>query len=488
MVHDLKPYSAYKGSGVPWLGEVPEDWNVLRGRYLFREIDQRSTTGAETHLSMSQRLGLVPSSEVQERRLVADSYVRAKLCEPDDLVLNRLKAHLGVFAIAKQSGLVSQDYTVFRRASATVLIRFFESLLKSPPCRGELQTRAKGLVEGFWRLYTDDFYAIKFPVPPVADQSAIVRFLDHADRRIRRHIRAKQKLITLLQEQKQAIIQRAVTHGLDSNVRLKPSGVEWVGDVPEHWDVARLKTIVRRVTSGSRGWSNFAADHGALFIRIANLTRASIDLDMSSVVRLSLPGSVLAEASRTRVEANDLLLSITAFIGSVAVVPKGIEEAYVSQHVACCKPRKGAANARWVAYVLLSSVGQVHGRLCMYGGTKQGLSLDDVKNYVVLLPSADEQAALVRWIETECANVHRDIDRAQREIGLLWEYRTRLIADVVTGKLDVRGAAASLPTEADEPEGEGDTETDALNKGDDDAIDGDLEAALEEAEPQLPDA
>jgi type I restriction enzyme S subunit len=301
-------------------------------------------------------------------------------------------------------------------------------------------------------LNTDTVGNIRIGWPPAEEQAAIVRFLDFVDRRIRRYIRAKQKLIKLLEEQKRTIIHGAVTRGLDPNVRLKPSGIEWLGDVPEHWQVQRLKTVVSRVTSGSRGWSNFASDHGALFIRIGNLTRASIDLNMSDAVRLALPSSVLGETARTRVEENDLLVSITAFIGSVAVVPPGIEEAYVSQHVACCRLREGTAKARWVAYVLLSPVGQTHGKLCMYGGTKQGLSLDDVKNYVVLLPPADEQAALVSWIESQSAQVDVSIASTQHEIDLLREYRTRLIADVGTGKLDVRKAAARLSDEKEEPE------------------------------------
>jgi type I restriction enzyme S subunit len=157
MIDGLKPYPAYKDSGVPWLGKVPGHWDVLRARYLFREVDLRTSTGAETHLSMSQRLGLVPSSEMLERKLVSESYVGGKRCEPDDLVLNRLKAHLGVFARASQAGVVSPDYTVFRRISASVSMRYFEPLLKSPACRGEFRTRAKGLVEGFWRLAATDF-------------------------------------------------------------------------------------------------------------------------------------------------------------------------------------------------------------------------------------------------------------------------------------------------------------------------------------------
>ena len=305
--------------------------------------------------------------------------------------------------------------------------------------------RAKGLVEGFWRLYTDDFYQIKLPLPPIPEQAAIVRLLDHADRQIRRYIRAKQELIKLLEEQKRAIIHRAVTRGLDPDVGLRPSGVEWLGDVPERWEVRRLKTLVSSVTSGSRGWSNFAADNGALFIRIGNLTRSSIDLDFEDVVRLNLPNHVLGEAARTRVKPDDILLSITAFIGSVAIVPQDIAEAYVSQHVACCRPRSSVSNPRWIAYVLLSSVGQTHGQLCMYGGTKQGLSLDDVKNYVVLLPPATEQDRLVEWIEDASASLDAAIISARREIALIREYRTLVFADVVTGKLDVLEAAGRLP-------------------------------------------
>jgi len=234
------------------------------------------------------------------------------------------------------------------------------------------------------------------------------------------------------------------------------------------------------VTSGSRGWSNFAADSGPLFIRIGNLTRASIGLDFADVVRLHLPKAVAAEAARTRVQAKDLLLSITAFIGSVAVVPDGIEEAYISQHVACCRPREGEANVKWIAYVLLSSVGETHGRLCMYGGTKQGLSLDDVKNYVVLLPPAAEQTALVDWIETATASVDAAIQGTQREISLLREYRTRLVANVVTGELDVREASDHLPDEPDE-DAEPFDEVQSLD-GDGEAADMDLMEATAETE------
>ena len=282
----------------------------------------------------------------------------------------------------------------------------------------------------------------KVALPSKPEQRAIVRYLDHVDDRIRRFVSAKAKLIALLEEERQAVIHRAVTRGLDPNVPLKPSGVEWLGDVPAHWDRCRLRNVVSVVTTGSRGWSSFASDTGPLFIRVANLNRGSLQLRFDDTVRLNLPET--SEVTRTRIQAGDLLVSVTAYIGSVGLVPEGFEEAYVSQHVARCQPLPGSSS-RWLGYVLLSTVGQTHGQISLYGGTKDGLSLDDVKNYQILLPPLPEQTDIVEHLDEATAGIDAAISRAHRQIELLREYRTRLIADVVTGKLDVRDAAANLP-------------------------------------------
>ena len=207
------------------------------------------------------------------------------------------------------------------------------------------------------------------------------------------------------------------------------------------------------VTTGSRGWSSYASDMGPLFIRVANLSRGSLKLRFDDMVRLNLPQT--SEVTRTHIDAGDILVSVTAYIGSVGVAPDDFEEAYVSQHVARCKPLPGSSS-RWLGYVLLSEVGQTHGQMSLYGGTKDGLSLDDVKNYPILLPPRCEQDQIVRWIERELVSLAKAGENAKHEIDLLREYRTRLIADVVTGKLDVREAAAELleedvPGDAEEP-------------------------------------
>lgn len=432
-----------------WLGRVPKHWDILRSRYMVREVDQRSMTGTETHLSMSQRLGLVPSEEMEERRLVSESYIGAKLCEAGDLVLNRLKAHLGVFACASQAGLVSSDYTVFRRVSPKVSPGFLEPLLKSPACRGELRTRAKGLVEGFWRLYTDDFYAIKLPLPPIREQSAIVRFLDHVDGRIRRYIRTKQKLIKLLEEQTQAIIHGAVTRGLDANVRLKSSGVEWLGDVPEHWEVLRISRFARvgNGSTPSRSNASYWNDARYPWLNSSHVNRGMIDSSDQFVTT-----TALRECYLPRVPVGSVLVAITGqgkTRGTAAVLRM---EATINQHIAFITPKARNVVPEFLQLALIGAYQTLRALSDDSGSTKGALTCEDLKRFRLAIPPQEEQMALVTEISARIRSAAVAIADAEREITLLREYRTRLIADVVTGKLDVREAAANLHDEPEESE------------------------------------
>ena len=209
-----QPYPSYKDSGVEWLGEVPSHWEVRRARYIFREIDRRSPDGSEQHLSMSQSLGLVPSHLVKNRTLVSENYAGGKLCRSGDLVLNRLKAHLGVFARAQQSGVISTDYTVLR-PNREAKTEYFEQVLRSPSCRGELRTRAKGIVEGFWRLYTDDLYDIYLPLPTVDEQESIIRWVKSISMQAERNAALGDREVALLHEYRNRLIADVVTGKLD---------------------------------------------------------------------------------------------------------------------------------------------------------------------------------------------------------------------------------------------------------------------------------
>ncbi len=209
----LNPDVPLKPSGIPWLGDIPEHWEVRRAKYLFREVDDRSKKGKETHLAMSQRLGLVPSSMV-ESAMRSESYAGAKLCQEGDLVLNRLKAHLGVFSLAKQGGVISPDYSVFRKRAA-INMEYYESVLKSSACRRELRIRAKGLVEGFWRLYTDDFYDIRLPLPPLDEQGKIMSAMTVETAALTTAITRTEREIALMQEYRTRLTADIVTGKLD---------------------------------------------------------------------------------------------------------------------------------------------------------------------------------------------------------------------------------------------------------------------------------
>ncbi len=210
----LDPEVRFKPSGVEWLGEVPEHWDVKRCRYIFREVDKRSLDGSEQHLSMSQKLGLVPSHLVDNRTLVSESYAGGKLCEVNDLVLNRLKAHLGVFSLARYAGVISPDYTVLRAFDSSG-VEYFEHVLRSPACRFELRVRAKGIVEGFWRLYTDDFYDIRLPVPPSNERRKIAAYIEGTIGDLDRAISNAERECELVQEYRSRIIADVVTGKLD---------------------------------------------------------------------------------------------------------------------------------------------------------------------------------------------------------------------------------------------------------------------------------
>lgn len=211
----LDPDVELKDSGIDWLGPIPKHWKTCRCRYLFKEKNNRSETGNEVHLSMSQRHGLIPDSKLAERCILSETYVGGKLCLEDDLVLNRLKAHLGVFSLAQQSGVVSPDYTVLQVYKSKILPQYSELVLKSQSCRRELQLRVRGIVEGFWRLYTDDFNEISLPLPSLREQQKILASILDKSEKINLIIQQGREKISLLTEYKNALIAAVVTGKVD---------------------------------------------------------------------------------------------------------------------------------------------------------------------------------------------------------------------------------------------------------------------------------
>lgn len=339
MIADLKPYPRMKDSGVAWLGEVPEHWEVRRLKTVFREVDRRSGTGEEPLLSLRMQHGLVNHHASGGKPMPPSGLVNYKRTEPGELVMNRMRAAAGLFAATPTLGVVSPDYAVLRPRH-TVELDYFVHVFRTPLMTSVFRLESRGLgtgESGFLRLYTERFGMLAAPLPPLAEQAAIVRFLDHADRRIRRYIRAKQKLITLLEEQKQAIIHRAVTRGLDPNARLKPSGVEWLGDVPEHWEVLQVGHFAAIGNGSTPSRGNMAYWAGGTY---PWLNSGSVNAGMILASDQFVTDTALRECHLPRVPAGSVLVAITGqgkTRGTAAVLTI---EATINQHIAFITPRK----------------------------------------------------------------------------------------------------------------------------------------------------
>lgn len=211
----INPNAPMKHSGIEWLGEIPAHWELKRNKYIFREVNERSTTGQETYLAMSQRLGLVERSQIAEQHLsTSENQIGYKLCQVNDLILNKLKAYLGVFFKASVSGLVSPDYTVFRPIT-DIEVEYFEYLFKTPGYIAEFNKLSTGIVIGFFRLYTPDFYTSYSIFPPVEEQTKIVNYIKHESSQIHLAIAQIEKEIELIQEYRTTLISDAVTGKID---------------------------------------------------------------------------------------------------------------------------------------------------------------------------------------------------------------------------------------------------------------------------------
>jgi type I restriction enzyme S subunit len=444
MIDDLKPYSAMKDSGVPWLGEVPEHWRLQRMKTLLRERAQKGFPD-EPLLAATQSKGVVRKERYENRTVLALKDLHLlKLVRVGDFVIS-LRSFQGGIEFAREQGIISPAYTILY-ATAPEMHGYLARLFKSAPYVDNLSLFVTGIRQG-QNIDFEQLARAVVPVPPHAEQAAIGRFLDHADRRIRRYIRAKQKLIKLLEEQKQAIVHRAVTRGLDPNVRLKPSGVEWFGDVPAHWEVLTLRRVITRAVDGPHHSPRYL-DRGIPFLSARNIKADRWSLGDAKYIS----EADYAEFSKRVVpEVGDVLYTK----GGTTGVARAVDLRFRFQvwvHVAVLKVQRHKVLPEYLALVLNSPRCYEQAQLFTRGATNQDLGLGRMKGIVLALPQLSEQKALLRLIEERTRALNDAAERARREIELLREYRVRLIADVVTGKLDVREAAARLSEGTEEPE------------------------------------
>ena len=441
MIADLKPYSAYRESGLPWLGDVPEHWDVKRLKLLLREVDCRSSTGKEQLLRVSQYTGVtqrksMDGTDSPDSR--AASLVGYKRVMPNDLVINIMLAWNGSMGVSRYEGIASPAYCVYRFNSGALPL-YYHELLRIPLYKGRIKAASTGVVESRLRLYSDDLGCIEAILPPPDEQVSIMRFLNWANGQLEKAIRAKRKVITLLNEQKQVIIHRAVTRGLDPSEPLKPSGISWIGDIPEHWEVRRVKQVARILRGKfSHRPRNDASLYDGIypFIQTGAVAKASKFITSHNQT-LNEKGLAVSKLF----PSGTLVMTIAANIGDVAILTF---EACFPDSIVGFVP-SSAADRDYLYMVFLCMKPELLREAPV--NTQGNLNVERIGGMWLPFPPFPDQLEIVAGIDRDIFPITTAISRFEREIELLREYRTRLVADVVTGKLDVREAAAKLPDE-----------------------------------------
>lgn len=455
MMAYLSPYTAYKNSGVPWLGRIPAHWTQAPGRACYREKKLPNTGMRETTvLSLSYGQIVVKPPE-KLHGLVPASFETYQIIDPGDIVVrptdlqndwNSLR-----FGLSRQRGIITSAY-ICLHTEDLITREYGHVLLHAYDLKKVFYGLGSGLRQNLdWR----DFKYLPCLVPPPDEQHAITRYLDHIDRRIRRYIRAKRKLIALLEEQKQAVIHRAVTGQIDVRTgrpypAYKPSGVEWLGDVPEHWEMCRLKNVAQVQTGltlgknyGSSGLTEYP------YLRVANVQSGFLDLKHVATVRIPH-----TEAAGCQLQYGDVLMTEGGDrdkLGRGCVWYGEIEGCLHQNHVFAVR----ADPARLLPEFLVLLMTSGHGRSYFEQTAKQTTNLASTNSttlraFPLFLPDISEQRLLLDQVVNQTESFIQASAATQREIALLREYRTRLIADVVTGQVDVRAAAAQLPAEVEE--------------------------------------
>lgn len=418
----MKRYNAYKDSGVKWIGEIPSHWGCIKIKHLLKERVEKSADGIGEPLSMSQKFGLIPTSQMDIVPNAATSYIGAKHTHRGDMVLNKLKAHLGVFALSSYDGLVSPDYAVYY-GTGRADMEFLEYLFKTPLYVSEFIKKTTGVAIGFNRLYTDDLFSISAHYPPLHEQQAIVDYLKDKTLKIEQYVSARERERELLDSLKQSEIANVVTRGLNPNVKMKDSGIPWIGEIPEHWEVKRWGNAFKEnkdINSNLENTTAFQFNYGSL-VRKKREYKEEEDAETYAKYTILKPKDIVI---------NGLNLNYDFVSQRVAISDDNgiITSAYISMH-----PRDNV-EAQYFCYLFktMDAMKLFHG---MGTGIRLTLSFAELKKQYIPIPPLSEQQAIVAYIDEKLQKIDKYMCDLQREIDYLKEFKQRLISDAVTGQL-----------------------------------------------------
>ena len=429
--YDHMLYPSYKPTGIPWLGDVPDHWATERLKQHVDDVNEqtRERLSQDIYIALENVEGWTGKITAAENEVSFDSQV--KRFRVGDVLFGKLRPYLAKVAAPNRKGLCVGEFLVLRSQQDSLSPDYLEQLLRSKGVIDTVDASTFGakMPRADWNFIG----SMLFPIPPMDEQDAIVRYLDDADQRIRAYVSVKERLIALLEEERQAVIHQAVTKGLDPNVKLKPSGVEWLGEVPDHWEVRRVRTLGQAIIGLTYSPQDMTdAGEGKLVLRASNISGGRV-VDADNVyVRCPVPDKLILRegdilicsrsGSRNLIGKNARIANtpLGVTFGAFMTILRGPNNDYLHQ----------VFNSKLFEYqsgaFLTSTINQ--------------LTLGILNDMKIPFPPAGEQQSILQYLNEATQAVDATINRARRQIELMGEYRTRLIADVVTGKIDVREA------------------------------------------------
>ena len=404
----MERYREYKDSGAQWLGKIPKHWDVIKAKYLWNEVFSFSENGSENLLSVSQYDGVTQAKN--ESR--SESLKGYKKVAKDNLVINIMLAWMGGLGVSEYNGIVSPAYCVYRLKKAANP-KFMHYLYKTPMYLAEFARHSTGVIPSRWRMYTDDFGQVLTLIPPIDEQDKIVSYLDKVTSKIDEAIVQQQKMIDLLNERKQIIINNAVTKGLNPDAPMKDSGVDWIGEIPEHWELKQYRHLFHNldylrkpITADLRSRNNPLYDYyGASGI-------------IDKIDHFNIEDKVLLIAE----DGANLLLR------NLPLIYKAEGRFWVNNHAHILKPIKDDYD--FLAYVMEST----DYTLYITGSAQPKLSQANLNAVKLPIPPLYEQLKIVEHIKAKTEGIDFSIYNAKRMLTLLQERKQIIINDVVTGK------------------------------------------------------
>jgi len=429
MKTNIQKYTAYKDSGVEWLGEIPKDWKSERLASILNNVAERNRTDLPL-LSITREKGVIlrdMDNEEENHNFIPDDLSNYKVLRKGQFGMNKMKAWQGSYGISEQDGIVSPAYFIFQLRE-DIDSRYFHLAIRSRLYISFFGSASDGVRIGQWDLSRDRMKNIQFLIPPLPEQTTIAAFLDRKTTLIDQAIGIKQKQIELLKERRQILIHNAVTRGLNPNVKLKDSGVEWIGEIPEHWEVRRIKTLTRV----KRGASprpiddpRYFNDNGEFaWVRIADVSSNDHYL-INTVQKLSKLGSSLS----VKILPNELFISIAGTVGKpmISKIKCCIHDGFV--YFPDLK-----MNLEYMYRIF--ETGQPYLGLGKHG-TQLNLNTETIGNIYIPLPPANIQNEIVCEVNNISIKFANAISLKEQEIEKLKEYKATLINSAVTGKIKV---------------------------------------------------